>query len=73
MGTVKSLSGRDGRTICKKLKVEKITRNIPIIMISAHPSVKENALQCGAEDFLSKPFDIEDLLRRVEKYTKTIN
>ena len=59
------LSGKDGRTICRKLKSQKKTKNLPIIMISAHPSAQQSAKEVGADDFLAKPFDINMLLNKV--------
>lgn len=63
------LSGNDGCSIAKKLKEETETKNIPIIMISAHPSAKVMAKLAGADDFIAKPFDIDDLLNIVKKHT----
>jgi DNA-binding response OmpR family regulator len=63
------LSGKDGRVICKKLKSEPQTKHIPIIMVSAHPKADVSAKQAGANDFLAKPFNIQDLLTVVKKYT----
>jgi DNA-binding response OmpR family regulator len=34
-------------------------------MISAHPNAKEICLQAGADDFISKPFDMNDILSRI--------
>lgn len=62
------LSGTDGRDICKKLKTQEHTKHIPIIMVSAHPDARDTALEAGAEDFLAKPFDMGDLLKKIEKY-----
>ncbi len=62
------LSGKDGRTICKKLKSQKDTKHIPIIMISAHPDAEKSVKEVGADAFLAKPFDIDKLLALVEKY-----
>ncbi len=64
------LSGKDGRDICKKLKSQKETKHIPIIMISANPHAKESSIEVGANDFLSKPFDIDNLIHMIEKYIK---
>ena len=61
------LSGSDGRVLCKKLKSEMGTKNIPVILVSAHPKAKETIKESGADDFIPKPFDIDDLLTRVEK------
>jgi DNA-binding response OmpR family regulator len=63
------ISGNDGRHICKNLKQDLKTKNIPIVMISAHPSAKHGSKECGAEDFLSKPFESSELLIKVQKYT----
>jgi len=63
------LSGKDGRIICKALKSQQDTKNIPIIMISAHPDAGKSSIEVGADDFLAKPFDIAVLLNKVEKLT----
>lgn len=60
------LSGKDGRDICLKLKKNKRTKHIPIIMISAHPNIKETVFNAGADAFLPKPFDITELLQTVK-------
>lgn len=59
------LPNMNGFEICRRLKREKDT---PIIMLSAKDSVmdKVNGLQIGAEDYLAKPFAIEELLARIE-------
>lgn len=62
------LSGKDGRTICKKLKSQKDTKSIPIIMISAHPDAERSSKEVGAEDFLAKPFDIDVLIQKVKRH-----
>lgn len=59
------MSGSDGRQICQKLKQQQETKKIPIIMISAHPTAKEGAVQCGANDFLAKPFDTDVLITKI--------
>jgi DNA-binding response OmpR family regulator len=59
------LSGADGRNIVKYLKHHAVTRNIPIIMISAHPTVRASTLKAGADDFLAKPFETTDLVNKV--------
>jgi CheY-like chemotaxis protein len=68
------LSGLDGRDLAKRLKQQGTTRDIPIIMISAHPSAEKTALAAGADAFLAKPFDIDTMLRLVDKYyTNAVN
>lgn len=59
------ISGHDGRTICKQLKSNEATKHIPVIMFSAHPGAAATIADFGADDFISKPFDVEDLIKKV--------
>lgn len=59
------LSGKDGRHIAKKLKLQEHTRHIPIIMMSAHPTAHLSIKEYLADDFLPKPFEIDELLEKV--------
>jgi DNA-binding response OmpR family regulator len=61
------LSGLDGREICREIKANKNTSNIPVIMISATPNLTQSVLDSGANDFVAKPFDIFLLLDKIEK------
>ncbi|NEN25625.1 response regulator [Cryomorpha ignava] len=61
------LSGSDGREICKKLKANKAFSDIPIIMISAHPTAKHDCLKAGSDFFLAKPFDMKNLFEKVHE------
>lgn len=60
------LAGLDGRDICKKIKTDQGTQNIPVIMISATPAVSQTIKDFGANDFVAKPFDIFQLLNKIE-------
>ena len=62
------LSGKDGRLICQKLKNQEDTKRIPIIMISAHPNAKQSVSAVGADDFMAKPFDMDELLAKIAQY-----
>ena len=62
------LSGKDGRLICQKLKSQEDTKLIPIIMISAHPNAKQSVKAVGADDFLAKPFDMDELLAKIAQH-----
>ncbi len=67
------MSGMDGRKICKSLKTHKSTKHIPIIMISANKDTKKFAKESGADSFLAKPFEMEELLAKVAKYVNVNN
>ncbi len=62
------MSGHDGKDICRALKAQDSTKHIPIIMVSASRDVSESARVSGADDFLTKPFEMEDLLAMVKKH-----
>lgn len=62
------LSGLDGRTICRQLKSQEATHRLPIIMLSADKDTRQIAREAGADDFLAKPFEMEDLLALAAKY-----
>jgi DNA-binding response OmpR family regulator len=62
------ISGNDGRVLCKQLKGQDDTKHIPIIMFSAHPSAALTIHEYGANDFIAKPFDVTDLLNKVNKH-----
>ncbi len=61
------MSGTDGRDICKKLKEKENTSKIPIVMVSASKDIEGSAIEAGADDFIAKPFEMEDLLAIVQK------
>ncbi len=63
------LSGHDGRDVVRKLKQQKSTEYIPVIMISAHHNIRDSVIEAGADDFLQKPFDLEVLLTCLRQYT----
>jgi CheY-like chemotaxis protein len=64
-----AMDGIDGSEICKHLKKQSSTKNIPIILISANMDTEKIAFKAGADDFICKPFDMDDLLIKVAKYT----
>ncbi|WP_374948654.1 PleD family two-component system response regulator [Mucilaginibacter sp.] len=61
------LGNLDGRELCKAVKKENSTQNIPVIMISASHNIANTANQDGApNDFIAKPFDINNLLNKIK-------
>lgn len=62
------MSGVDGRDICRQLKQQPHTSDIPVVLLSASNDIARSAIEAGADDFLAKPFDMADLLQKIEKY-----
>ncbi len=57
----------DGLEVCNRLRANPITHTIPILMLTAKDDVRDRVtgLQTGADDYLAKPFDFEELVARI--------
>ncbi|MFB2878001.1 sensor histidine kinase [Floridanema aerugineum] len=60
----------NGYEVCQKLKEDELTREIPVIFISALDDAldKVQAFQVGGIDYVTKPFQVEEVLARVETH-----
>ena len=67
------LSGSDGRELCKEIKAGESTKDIPVIMVSAHPGAAENIASYSADDFISKPIHTENLLFKMDQLINATN
>lgn len=54
-----------GIDVCRRLKEHSKTKQVPVLMMSAHSSIKEITCSCQAEGFLAKPFDIYDFIGKI--------
>ena len=57
----------NGLEICRHIKNNNKTKHIPVIIMSAHINEQEIKKQANADDFISKPFDLNNLVARIEK------
>ncbi len=62
------LPGIDGIEICNRLKNKDRTKDIPIIMLTAkgHETDKILGLEIGADDYMTKPFSVRELMTRIK-------
>lgn len=60
------MSGFDGRTLTKDIRSNPDTKDIKIMLMSAHPDASKISETIGVDDFLTKPFEINDLVAKVE-------
>jgi DNA-binding response OmpR family regulator len=63
----------DGLEFCRKLKMSKKFKDIPLIMITCKSDETDivTALEIGADDYLIKPFRIKELITRIKKIIRT--
>jgi len=62
-----AMPDRDGIDLCKELKSDPRTAEVPVFVVSARPGkdVVERALAAGAEEFIRKPFENAELISRI--------
>ena len=70
------MPGMNGYEVCEILKASEATKQIPVIFLSSHSSLRERmqGFEAGADDYIVKPFQPEDLkakLQVVGRYRKT--
>jgi CheY-like chemotaxis protein len=64
------LKGTNGGAWCRLIKDNPVTCHIPVILTSAYPrDLEPGNADYGFDDFIAKPFDIEDLLEVVKKHS----
>ncbi|MEP6670839.1 MAG: sigma-54 dependent transcriptional regulator [Chthoniobacter sp.] len=66
------MPGRDGFAICRELKADEATREIPVLFITAKQETASvvNGFRVGAVDYILKPFQAEEVVGRVETHLK---
>jgi CheY-like chemotaxis protein len=67
-----AMPDRDGIDLCKELKSDPRTAEVPVFVVSARPGkdVVERALAAGAEEFIRKPFENAELISRIRERTR---
>lgn len=63
---------KDGFAVCRELKADAATRRIPLILLTAKVGSEDviTGLECGADDYITKPFDMEVLRSKVRNVCK---
>jgi PAS domain S-box-containing protein len=59
------MPGMDGFQVMESLKTNELDAYLPVLVITAQPGHKLRALQAGARDFISKPFDLVEVRTRI--------
>ena len=61
-------SGIDGRELCKILKSNSQTKDIPVILFSAQIKMDDGFASWGADDFIAKPFEVKELISKIKSH-----
>jgi len=56
----------NGLQACTRLKAIKETRSIPVVLMTGLGMYKMDAFEAGADGFITKPFDLSDIINRVK-------
>ncbi|GCE18425.1 response regulator transcription factor [Dictyobacter kobayashii] len=69
------MPGIDGIEVCRRLRSNPTTRDVPVLMLTAKDEVGDRilGLQTGADDYLTKPFDFYELLERIKAILRRQN
>lgn len=59
-----------GTTVCNQLKSDESTAHVPVMIMSAHAKNGDVIKACNADVFVSKPFDIDEVIEIIENLTK---
>lgn len=60
----------DGYKVCRLLKFDERYKHIPILMLTAKTQEKDKAtgMETGADEYITKPFDMDELMKKVKNY-----
>lgn len=63
------LPGIQGYEVCKKIRSDEMLKNIPVVFFTATvTNVAEAVKEFGADDYIVKPFEVEQLINTIKKY-----
>ncbi len=59
----------DGYEVCRELKKDEELKKIPVVILSASSDgIKEKSIEIGADDYIIKPYEPQELLNKIEKF-----
>ena len=63
-----TLKGESGHTMCEYIKGQDNLKHIPVVLVSANSDLERIKIECGADDHIAKPFDLNDFVSKVRRY-----
>ncbi len=67
------ISGVNGTDVCARLRQNDSTRETPVLMMSALHDAGPKCKKAGADDFIAKPFEMEDLVKTINRLLEDRN
>ncbi|HET8839578.1 MAG TPA: response regulator [Flavobacteriaceae bacterium] len=61
------ISGVNGTEVCRRIRKNKNTKETAVLMMSALHDAGQKCKSAGANDFIAKPFEIEDLMEKIDE------
>lgn len=65
------ISGVNGTDVCSRLRQNPQTGNTPVLMMSALHDAGQKCRDAGADDFIAKPFEMEDLIAKIREVVQS--
>jgi DNA-binding response OmpR family regulator len=62
------IADKKGTDICAELKSNPATAHLPVIMMTALPGIEKECKQAGADDFIAKPFEMDNFLLKIRSF-----
>ncbi|HSI68897.1 MAG TPA: response regulator transcription factor [Gillisia sp.] len=59
------ISGVNGTDVCAGIRENENTKDVPVLMMSALHDAGPKCKEAGADDFMAKPFEMEDLIKKI--------
>ncbi|AMR33362.1 hypothetical protein A0256_19025 [Mucilaginibacter sp. PAMC 26640] len=63
-----NLGGEDGQSMCRYIKENPDLQHIPVVLVSANANLEQIASECGADDFIAKPFDLQHFVQKIDHH-----
>ena len=67
------ISGVNGTDVCAKIRENEATANTPVLMMSALHNAGPKCKEAGANDFIAKPFEMDDLIKKINSILENNN
>ena len=63
-----NLKGENGQSMCNYIKAQDDLRHIPVVLVSGNLELEQIKKDCGADDYIHKPFDLDRFMQTVKTY-----